>query len=727
MNISSVFSIIVICGLFMSSCASGKFSLERISGPLPGKIPLQETPGNEEYPDADRILLYEKNEKDIDYVPGIGQETYITVHRAWKILRKPDEFNDIYKRYSSRTEILSFAARTIEPDGKITYLDEKDIIITHEQKISDDFEFSGKQIKFTFPSVKPGSVIELKYTVVEKFSYSRGTWWIQGVDYPKLESHYTIKYPKYLEEQFEWEWNARVYNWDLDPPEKDVGFGDSGNITRSWSAYNIPAFRKEPQQGKDERYRAHMKHSISTLYSWDIAAKRGFKWFIAQKLSDSKIIREKALEIVDDAQTEAEKIERIYYFVRDFSYEMEHTYFGYGMRPNDPETVLKRGYGDCKDQSMLMIALLKSLDIPAFPALVIAGSDHFFYEDNVTLAFNHMIVFIESEENGELWLDPVMTHAPYRIWYSSSADRPALVLKEEGKNLLKRTPPKTIDKYDSRSDLTYNIKSDGSVETKMEVSLRGEMAGVFKELLEHINQTQRFFRYFIKEKYYNGSKSTDGQILSIDYGNIYSKKNTFPITLEADLAVFQADNTGEHTLDLEPFIVALPDFSDIFAPLISKNRSRTRPVVTTKNIYEYNIAVTWPEDVFSLIHIPEDIEIITKGGEHSFTVATTDKTDNSLTISIRYEIDKRTIPPENFESFTNLHRALKRLKKHGIVFKKKNSNTTLTESADTEEDREEEKEQLSDENQDHTDIPHEPPDEQDVSPDENSSKEGGAS
>lgn len=727
MIISYIFSIVVTVAVFMSSCASGKLSLERMSGPLPGKTPLQQTPGNEEYPDADRILLYEKKENDIDYVPGIGQETYMTVHRAWKILRKPDKFNDIYKRYSSRTEILSFAARTIEPDGKIIYLDEKDIIITHEQKISDDFEYSGKQIKFTFPSVKPGSVIELKYTVVEKFSYSRGTWWIQGVDYPKLESHYTIKYPKYLEEQFEWKWNSRVYNWELDPPKKDVGFGDSGNITRSWSAYNIPAFRREPRQGKDERYRAHMKHSISTLYSWDIAGKRGFKWFIAQKLSNSKIIRQKAQEIVYNAQTEAEKIERIYYFVRDFSYEMEHTFFGYGMTPNDPETVLKRGYGDCKDQAMLMIALLRTLDISAFPALVIAGSDYFFDKNNVTLAFNHMIVFIESEKSGELWLDPVMTHAPYGIWYSSSADRPALVLKEKGKNLLKRTPPKTIDKYDSKSDLTYNIKSDGSVETKMEVSLRGEAASVFKELLKHTGQPKRVFRYFIKEKYYNGSKATSGQILSMDYGDIYSKKNTFPITLEADLAVFQADDTGEHILDLEPFVIALTDFSNIFASMISKNRSRTRPVITTKNIHEYNITVTWPEHVFSPIHIPGEIEIITKGGEHSFTVTTTDKTDNSLTIFIRYEINKRTIPPENFESFTNIHRALKRLKKHGIVFKKKNSNTNLTKTADTEENKEEGEEQLSDENQDHTDIPNEPPEEQDVSPDENSSKKGGVS
>ncbi|MDN3684408.1 transglutaminase domain-containing protein [Vibrio sinaloensis] len=64
--------------------------------------------------------------------------------------------------------------------------------------------------------------------------------------------------------------------------------------------------------------------------------------------------------------------------------------------PRQPEQILQQGYGDCKDKTLLLTALLRAIGVEAHPALVsTAFRDHLTEQPSGHSAFNHVIVTFE--------------------------------------------------------------------------------------------------------------------------------------------------------------------------------------------------------------------------------------------------------------------------------------------------------------------------------------------
>jgi len=79
-------------------------------------------------------------------------------------------------------------------------------------------------------------------------------------------------------------------------------------------------------------------------------------------------------------------------------------------RPHSPSTVFQQKYGDCKDKSLLLSTILRSVGIPAFPALVSTTTGHAL-EDNLPRPslFDHCITVIPNDGD-TLWVDPTSAH-----------------------------------------------------------------------------------------------------------------------------------------------------------------------------------------------------------------------------------------------------------------------------------------------------------------------------
>jgi hypothetical protein len=106
-----------------------------------------------------------------------------------------------------------------------------------------------------------------------------------------------------------------------------------------------------------------------------------------------------------------------------------------GLRPHSPDDVLKSHFGDCKDKSTLLVALLRSLGEKAYPVLVGADDPTAVMPDWPTQTFNHMVVAIAADGSepahwpvidggplGKLVLfDPTDTYTP--LGYLPSVDQ----------------------------------------------------------------------------------------------------------------------------------------------------------------------------------------------------------------------------------------------------------------------------------------------------------------
>lgn len=79
-------------------------------------------------------------------------------------------------------------------------------------------------------------------------------------------------------------------------------------------------------------------------------------------------------------------------------------------RPRNPETVVRQGWGDCKDKAQLLVALLRRLGIEAWPALTDTDSGRTLHQKNPSpVAFDHVIVQIVIGGRS-YWVDPTNSH-----------------------------------------------------------------------------------------------------------------------------------------------------------------------------------------------------------------------------------------------------------------------------------------------------------------------------
>jgi predicted Zn-dependent protease len=113
-----------------------------------------------------------------------------------------------------------------------------------------------------------------------------------------------------------------------------------------------------------------------------------------------------------------------------------------GVMPRAPGETLKRKFGDCKDKAVLLTALLRALDVPAYVALLNAGEGDEDVEESLPGlgAFNHAIVMVPG--NPAVWIDPTDPYSRAGELPVQDQGRLALVASPTATNLV-RTPEST--------------------------------------------------------------------------------------------------------------------------------------------------------------------------------------------------------------------------------------------------------------------------------------------
>ncbi len=135
--------------------------------------------------------------------------------------------------------------------------------------------------------------------------------------------------------------------------------------------------------------------------------------------------------------------------------------------PRTPEQVLKQGYGDCKDKTMLLVSLLNGLGVEASPALVSTNyRAKLLDEEPSHSAFDHVIV--RFTHNGEeYWVDPTATEQADSIeTIAQSRLKYGLVIKD-GETQLTEIPNNSIN--DIIATTHFHVSGKTSVPSKMEV------------------------------------------------------------------------------------------------------------------------------------------------------------------------------------------------------------------------------------------------------------------
>jgi hypothetical protein len=145
-----------------------------------------------------------------------------------------------------------------------------------------------------------------------------------------------------------------------------------------------------------------------------------------------------------------------------------------GWRPNRASDVFDNRYGDCKDAVFLWIAMMRSIGLDAWPALVRARNPLPIDPDFPKDWFDHVIAM--TVINGDtLWADLSDSRYPLGTLPRPCESRWALVVGEFGGQLL-RTPDRGADENRLTTRLEGTLSLDGDLTFTAGVFARGHFA-----------------------------------------------------------------------------------------------------------------------------------------------------------------------------------------------------------------------------------------------------------
>jgi len=231
---------------------------------------------------------------------------------------------------------------------------------------------------------------------------------------------------------------------------------------------------------------------FSTFQDWESVG-RWWTKLEAPRREVTPEIRAKADEITRDAKTDLEKVEIIYEWVeRNIRYVSLS--FGIGRyQPHAAPEVLANAYGDCKDKTTLIDALLDAEHLRGAAVLTTTTK---VFDDSVPMPmqFNHAIntIWLAGKQ---YWFDSTAAVAPFAYLVEQIRDKKSLIAYTD------RTPELSSTPKDLPWPTKFEIEVDGKATEQtfdgtITAHLRGDIEVIFRALLLQItpDKLDEFFR-----------------------------------------------------------------------------------------------------------------------------------------------------------------------------------------------------------------------------------------
>ncbi|HEV2618283.1 MAG TPA: DUF3857 and transglutaminase domain-containing protein [Candidatus Acidoferrales bacterium] len=424
------------------------------------------------YPsDTMAVVLFEQQQISVDANGHVE-----TLHRvAYKILRPEahDTYGTLIVPFDSETKIKSINAWSIPPSGDIYEVGAKEAM---ETGISPDALYSDDRQKIiSIPAADPGNVIGYEY-VQEERPYIREEEWRFQQTIPVLKASFSLQLAS------GWKMDSYWVNY----PESKPQMSDRGNY--QWDLANIPAL----PHGQDfmPAFDA-VRGRLAIEYYQPVSADDPVTWqslgsWYADLTKTSRQttpeIQQEVAQLTANAHTTFDKITAITNFVHSqIRYVAIEIGIG-GFQPHSADVVFKNRYGDCKDMTTLLSAMLEQIGVKSYYVLI--DADRGVVMPNVpTLHVDHAILAIQlpaDVPHGNLYatvddpklgkllfFDSTDSHCPLGYIPASLQDNYGLVVTAAGGELVKLPLlPPTTNRLMRTAQFTLSPSGDLSAETQ---------------------------------------------------------------------------------------------------------------------------------------------------------------------------------------------------------------------------------------------------------------------
>jgi tetratricopeptide (TPR) repeat protein/transglutaminase-like putative cysteine protease len=332
----------------------------------------------------------------------------------------------------------AFRVRVIAPDFTVRELDPN--TITEAPARGGDYKIysDGKRLRAPFPAIAPGVVVEEEYIESETepfFTAGRtGAASFGRERVPVAHSRAVFDAPASLPLHF---------SYMLLPDLKPARIEANGRVTLTYELGPLEGYElREPNLPPDVARYPEIRYSTGA--SWQAIAAAYAK--IVDRHAATAAVQAVVDKLISGKNAAAEKEAAILDYL---DREVRYTGIEFGeatLVPHDPAETLSHKYGDCKDKATLLVTMLRAARIPAYVALLNAGSRMDIPADMPGMGvFDHAIVYVPgnpAHQEPELWIDATDRYARLGQLPGDDQGRLALIARSETTALVK-TPEST--------------------------------------------------------------------------------------------------------------------------------------------------------------------------------------------------------------------------------------------------------------------------------------------
>lgn len=514
-------------------------------------------------------------------------------------------------------------------------------------------------VRLTLPSVKVGSVIDLKYSIHSPMFWNLRTWAFQYT-IPVKYSRYRVIYPEY----FAYNHSSMGYHplKSQEHTTRAQSILQNVNYTEHYYDYvacDIPALKEEPYLTTLENYTTKMKFELASINliavggriqtfteTWDDIARRLLEDDdFGSQIKSANYATEEITKLLNGKTDDKQKVLALYTYI-------QNTIKWNGGQNYYPSKSLKKVYtektGNSADVNLLLLALLKEAGIDAAPVVLSTRENGLVSFVHPSLNdMNYVIVkamingtpmlLDATEPNLQAGLIPFRClNGTGRLIRNGSVDEVALINPKSNKNTMVNLALK-------EGRFTGNLFSRNM----------GLSAFNFRESVKDAGGQKEYF-----DKFKN--KTSELQVENYEFTNLDSIY--LPVSRKYDISIPNESEDAD-------ILYFNPVLSDRTTENPFTSPSRLFPVdygSSSSDVYQLTLQI--PKG-YKVEELPQSKSFVLPGKGASYIYHMT-QTDSAISLATRFTIDKTMFLPAEYPALREFYNAVVAKEAEQIVFKK---------------------------------------------------------
>jgi len=490
----------------------------------------------------------------------------------------------------------------------------------------------GHEVRFR--ELKLGSAVVLQYRLnshpsgyLARYLYRR--WFFHGVGSQFMDSKYVLILPKEMKTA---EWGQGKWTREEEARE--------GRRVVTYQATDVHSLVGEPAA-------PHVLNLldqviISSIPDWGTIADWD-KALLVDAFRGTPEMKDLAGKLTTEAKTPKEKLDAITRFVmREIRYQQDYEDTIAGVKPHSAAVVLQRGYGDCKDKSVLIMTLARALGIQTRFAILRTTGVGDFIKELPFLQFNHAIVYVPAQDGIQepFFLDGTPDTLDLSTLRPDDQGTWAMTIDpDSGKWEFVEIPMQRAEDQFTLRTTTIEpvISADGSPlpsTASMKLTFQGPGAAGIRQVLRNPDDTKIFASQLISQMF------PGAQVTNIDFSG--HDDIVKPLSLQLDFTTDQLIR-----LQGDDIIVDLPKGENLTEFTGLPERRLPMQVGYYLSYMESEDDVLIPEG-YRVRHLPKDISV----DNEFFTFdRSTALKDNHLRILLKFKWNVTRISTDKYLSF----------------------------------------------------------------------------